>query len=131
MVSKPCVAMALAAGLMATCFSAPAALAADLKIGIAGSPTSMDPQFYVIGTNSAMARNIFDGLVNQDDRQWASIASGSDRMQTPIQKEGADQPDHCQHIHFTGVAVKGDRPSRMSDPQPEDHQPEDGSIKVV
>ena len=29
----------------------------------------MDPQFYVIGTNSAMARNIFDGLVNQDDRQ--------------------------------------------------------------
>ncbi|SFO76280.1 peptide/nickel transport system substrate-binding protein [Cohaesibacter marisflavi] len=69
MVSKPCVAMTLAAGLLATCFSAPAALAADLKIGIAGSPTSMDPQFYVIGTNSAMARNIFDGLVNQDDRQ--------------------------------------------------------------
>ncbi len=29
----------------------------------------MDPQFYVVGPNSAMARNIFDGLVNQDDLQ--------------------------------------------------------------
>nr|WP_319389967.1 ABC transporter substrate-binding protein [uncultured Cohaesibacter sp.] len=69
MISKSSVAMTLAAGLLSTCLAAPAAFAADLKIGIAGSPTSMDPQFYVIGPNSAMARNIFDGLVNQDDRQ--------------------------------------------------------------
>lgn len=48
---------------------APLALAQDLTIGIAASPTSMDPQFYVVGPNSAMARNIFDGLVNQDERQ--------------------------------------------------------------
>ncbi len=48
---------------------APFATAQDLTIGIAASPTSMDPQFYVVGPNSAMARNIFDGLVNQDDLQ--------------------------------------------------------------
>jgi len=46
-----------------------AALAQELAIGIAASPTSIDPQFYVLGPNSAMARNMFDGLVNQDDRQ--------------------------------------------------------------
>lgn len=58
------------------------AMADDLTVGIAASPSSMDPQFYVIGPNSSMARNIFDGLVNQDDRQqlrpalateWTSI----------------------------------------------------------
>jgi len=43
--------------------------AQDLTIGLAASTTSMDPQFYVVGPNSAMARNIFDGLVNQDDKQ--------------------------------------------------------------
>jgi peptide/nickel transport system substrate-binding protein len=43
--------------------------AAELKIGLAASTTSMDPQFYVGGPNSAMARNIFDGLVNQDEKQ--------------------------------------------------------------
>ena len=37
--------------------------------GRAAAPTSMDPQFYVIGSNSAMARNMFDGLVNQDAKQ--------------------------------------------------------------
>jgi peptide/nickel transport system substrate-binding protein len=47
----------------------PAALAADLMIGLAAVPTSMDPQFYVVGPNSAMARNIFDGLVNEDETQ--------------------------------------------------------------
>lgn len=43
--------------------------AEDLTVGLAASTTSMDPQFYVVGPNSAMARNIFDGLVNQDDKQ--------------------------------------------------------------
>jgi len=43
--------------------------AKDLIVGLAASTTSMDPQFYVVGPNSAMARNIFDGLVNQDARQ--------------------------------------------------------------
>lgn len=43
--------------------------AKDLTIGLSASTTSMDPQFYVVGPNSAMARNIFDGLVNQDAHQ--------------------------------------------------------------
>ena len=45
------------------------AQAKDLTVGLAAAPTSMDPQFYVIGSNSAMARNMFDGLVNQDAKQ--------------------------------------------------------------
>lgn len=45
------------------------ASAADLKIGLSASVSSMDPLFYVIGSNSAMARNIFDGLINQDEKQ--------------------------------------------------------------
>jgi len=50
------------------------AIAADLNIGLAASTTSMDPQFYVGGANSAMARNIFDGLVNQDQLQHITPA---------------------------------------------------------
>lgn len=58
------------AALAASVAAAPlAAMARDLTAGLAASPTSMDPQFYVVGPNSAMARNIFDGLVNQDARQ--------------------------------------------------------------
>lgn len=59
-----------ATALAATTFAvSPAAIAKDLTIGLAASTTSMDPQFYVVGPNSAMARNIFDGLVNQDGNQ--------------------------------------------------------------
>jgi peptide/nickel transport system substrate-binding protein len=42
---------------------------ATLRIGLAANITALDPQFHVIGSNSALARNVFDGLVNQDDRQ--------------------------------------------------------------
>ncbi|WP_439594971.1 ABC transporter substrate-binding protein [Falsiroseomonas sp.] len=45
------------------------AAAQELRIGLAANITSLDPHFHVIGSNSALARNIFDGLVNQDDRQ--------------------------------------------------------------
>ena len=61
-------ALALGSALV-TGISTHAASAEDLTIGLAAAPTSVDPQFYVLGPNSAMARNIFDGLVNQDDRQ--------------------------------------------------------------
>ncbi|MFV0335509.1 MAG: ABC transporter substrate-binding protein [Tropicimonas sp.] len=62
--------LATAAILAASTALVPAALSAqDLTIGLAASTTSMDPQFYVVGPNSAMARNIFDGLVNQDEKQ--------------------------------------------------------------
>jgi len=45
------------------------ASAQDLRVGLGSTVTSMDPQFYVLGSNSALARNVFDGLINQDDRQ--------------------------------------------------------------
>ncbi|MEQ1406655.1 ABC transporter substrate-binding protein [Neorhizobium sp. Rsf11] len=62
--------LTIAAALAASVFSVPfAGHAADLTVGLAASTTSMDPQFYVVGPNSAMARNIFDGLVNQDAKQ--------------------------------------------------------------
>ncbi|RJE82060.1 ABC transporter substrate-binding protein [Paracoccus onubensis] len=58
------------------------AVARDLTVGLAASTTSMDPQFYVVGPNSAMARNIFDGLVNQDARQQieAALAESWERI---------------------------------------------------
>ena len=40
-----------------------------LRVGLSANITSLDPQFHVVGSNSALARNVFDGLVNQDDRQ--------------------------------------------------------------
>lgn len=43
--------------------------AQELRVGLAAAITSLDPHFHVIGSNSALARNFFDGLVNQDDRQ--------------------------------------------------------------
>jgi peptide/nickel transport system substrate-binding protein len=43
--------------------------AADLSVGLAALATSVDPQFYVGGQNSALVRNMFDGLVNQDEKQ--------------------------------------------------------------
>jgi len=45
------------------------AAAQDLRIGLGASITALDPHFHVVGSNSALARNFFDGLVNQDDRQ--------------------------------------------------------------
>lgn len=61
---------AFTAVLAASVFAIPfASQAQDLTVGLAASTTSMDPQFYVVGPNSAMARNIFDGLVNQDNKQ--------------------------------------------------------------
>lgn len=68
----------LSTAALALCTLTSTAMASDLTIGIAGSPTSMDPQFYVIGTNSAMARNIFDGLVNQNHRQQIKPALASE-----------------------------------------------------
>lgn len=46
-----------------------ASFAKGLTVGLSASTTSMDPQFYVVGPNSAMSRNLFDGLVNQDAKQ--------------------------------------------------------------
>lgn len=61
--------LATAALALSTAILPASVLARDLTVGLSASTTSMDPQFYVVGPNSAMARNIFDGLVNQDARQ--------------------------------------------------------------
>ncbi|WP_137179769.1 ABC transporter substrate-binding protein [Roseomonas sp. AR75] len=58
----------VAAGLAALLFAGTTA-AQELRVGLASNITSLDPHFHVIGSNSALARNIFDGLVNQDDSQ--------------------------------------------------------------
>lgn len=62
----PTAAAMLTASILAVPFGTQAK---DLTVGLAASTTSMDPQFHVVGPNSAMARNIFDGLVNQDAKQ--------------------------------------------------------------
>jgi peptide/nickel transport system substrate-binding protein len=63
--ARVCAALSLLSALA----SAPVAQAQDLRVGLGATVTSLDPQFYVIGSNSALARNMFDGLVNQDDHQ--------------------------------------------------------------
>ncbi|MCL2893701.1 ABC transporter substrate-binding protein [Brenneria tiliae] len=65
---------ALALFVTALFCSSSLAYGADLNIGLATSTTSMDPQFYVGGANSSMARNIFDGLVVQDEKQQIAPA---------------------------------------------------------
>ena len=55
--------------LVAALMVAVPAQAQELRIGLSSTITSLDPHFHVIGSNSALARNMFDGLVNQDDRQ--------------------------------------------------------------
>ena len=56
---------ALAAALLLV---APAS-AQELRVGLSSTITSLDPHCHVSGSNRALARNIFDGLVNQDDSQ--------------------------------------------------------------
>lgn len=45
------------------------ASAAQLNVALAAPATSLDPLFYVGGSNSALARNIFDPLIIQDAKQ--------------------------------------------------------------
>jgi len=49
-------------------FSAPV-LAKDLKIGLASEPTSIDPHFHNLTPNNALARHLFDSLVDTDTNQ--------------------------------------------------------------
>jgi len=43
--------------------------AADLRVGLAQIPTTLDPLFYVGGSNTEIALNLFDQLVRQDAHQ--------------------------------------------------------------
>lgn len=49
----------------ATLFAAPAQ-AADLKLALSSSPSSMDPQFHNLAANQNVSQNMFDALVRMD-----------------------------------------------------------------
>lgn len=49
-------------------FSQPA-IAADLTIGLASEPSSIDPHFHNLGPNNAMSLHMFDRLIIPDDKQ--------------------------------------------------------------
>ena len=44
-------------------------MAEKLTIGLSSEPTAMDPHFHNLGPNNAVARHIYDNLINQDDKQ--------------------------------------------------------------
>lgn len=65
-----------AAGLAAALvLAAPAAItiaparAADLTIGVASEPSSIDPHFHNLGPNNSIRRHVFESLIGQDARQ--------------------------------------------------------------
>jgi peptide/nickel transport system substrate-binding protein len=43
--------------------------AAELRVGLAAAPTSLDPHFHNNGVNNAQARHVFDSLTHQDANQ--------------------------------------------------------------
>jgi peptide/nickel transport system substrate-binding protein len=49
-------------------WSAPAG-AKELKVGLANEPTAIDPHYHNLTPNNAMAANIFDTLILQDEKQ--------------------------------------------------------------
>lgn len=61
--------LALSASLLCSALFLPNLHAQDLTVGLSALSTSIDPQFYVGGANGALSRSVFDGLVNQDDKQ--------------------------------------------------------------
>jgi peptide/nickel transport system substrate-binding protein len=57
---------ALVTGLLA---AAPAASAADLRIGLAAEPSALDPHYHNLIPNNSMFTHLFDSLVEQDAKQ--------------------------------------------------------------
>lgn len=56
--------------ILAVLVSLPMALSAkELRVGLALEPTSIDPHYHNLTPNNAFARNIFDGLINPDEKQ--------------------------------------------------------------
>jgi peptide/nickel transport system substrate-binding protein len=47
----------------------PPAVAQELRIGIAQEPSSIDPHFNLVGPDESLARQLFDTLILQDERQ--------------------------------------------------------------
>jgi peptide/nickel transport system substrate-binding protein len=54
-------------GLPLTLLMAAPAMAADLRIGLASEPTSMDPHFHNLGPNNALRQHIFESLTKTDE----------------------------------------------------------------
>jgi peptide/nickel transport system substrate-binding protein len=57
------------AAALAVAASLSPANAADLKIGLASPPSSMDPHFHNLSPNNALLSHIFDKLLHQDPNQ--------------------------------------------------------------
>jgi len=61
----------LYATMLAAAMSLPASalMAADLTVGMNAEPSAIDPHYHNLGPNNAMAQNIFNRLIEQDDKQ--------------------------------------------------------------
>ncbi|AWM87059.1 ABC transporter substrate-binding protein [Microvirga sp. 17 mud 1-3] len=57
------------AGVLAAIFLAGHASAADLRIGTASEPSSLDPHYHNLTPNNTVRRHIFESLVDQDAKQ--------------------------------------------------------------
>jgi len=66
----------LAAGAVAAVALSTSAGAMELRIGLASEPSALDPYYHNLGPNNAMARHIFDRLVNRDPKMqlYAGLA---------------------------------------------------------
>lgn len=68
----------LALGLLSV---AGPAIGQELRIGTAGNPTSLDPQFTNAAPNIALARQVFDGLINYGPNLELDLALATDVTQ--------------------------------------------------
>ncbi len=56
-------------GIAAAALVAGGAGAAELRVGLTAEPTSIDPHYHNLTPNNGLSRNVFDGLINPDDKQ--------------------------------------------------------------
>lgn len=56
-------------GMAAAALIAGQASAAELKIGVAAEPSSIDPHYHNLGPNNSIADQIFEALIGQDEHQ--------------------------------------------------------------
>lgn len=66
-----------AALLVTAALTANAAVASELRVGVAAEPSAADPHFHNLGPNNQLRRNIFESLVATDDQQrpYAQLAT--------------------------------------------------------
>ena len=71
-------------GAVATAFVAGGAWAAELRVGMALEPSSIDPHYHNLTPNNAFARNVFDGLINPDEKQRMKPGCPSVTVRRPL-----------------------------------------------